>query len=644
MLPSATALLIIFIAGVGLVLLKYNIIHIPTFSLTLTNIIRLKQVGTAFQILAIFARLSALLAPWFLSIANISLTISAPVEIEPVCASWFSDLASQEYYFVRSYFALAALSLLSSLLRYAHKVPALKARLSLDTFTKCQKWAALVVLNTPVIVLPLALRPAQMLSSYFEKVHNFSLAAAFSGFFLSLASAFILVFWLHRTVQVTSSQFKVLRREVLEELLAATAGADVTATTWEDIEKGRPYVAAFCLQYTPAEFQHEEKVVWRKIVSVMGIIVLEFIANGLAAGSCTSEIFFFSQAAFNAVFVAANLVYVPHLLRRPYVSLRKSGRMGDPLNDAELLTIRTMSWAAAILALREVVFRNQEWGQWTMDVFGVGVLAALIYSQLPLFYGLSGDAKEATRRTARRADRKVRRLLNLEEGVSLPTPRRNRRHSAAGDSGIGVPIEAMLNSESFREILLQQSKLNLAAMDPKERARWQPPAPEPRSGAVHATLVALQSKLGRRKGIAAFALLFLPLVAFPAMSMSDMYLSSAFGCILVAQVAGSAKRSLPSTMKLARVALSGFVAVLDSSAAFLFAHAWLKYSILHEPLKQLLIWTPVLLCARMEILVARAKMHGDGGGQGGQRSGGASAGLQMIGIDRNSSNVANPVV
>ena len=110
------------------------------------------------------------------------------------------------------------------------------------------------------------------------------------------------------------------------------------------------------------------------------------------------------------MFVAANCMYVPYLLHRPYVSLRRSGRMGDPLNDAELLTIRAMSWAAAILTIREVLFRNYEWwgelrtewGNWVMDGFGVVVLFALAYSQLPLFYGLSSDMKGAASEVAKK--------------------------------------------------------------------------------------------------------------------------------------------------------------------------------------------------------------------------------------------------
>ena len=485
----------------------------------------------------------------------------------------------------------------------------MKDRLSPDVFAKMQKWAALVVLNTPIIVLPLALMPAQMLSSYFDKFHNLDMGfyvAFSSGFFLSLISTAILIFILHRTIKNTSSQFKFLREEVLEELSAATAGADITSTTWEDINKSRPYVATFCLQYTPCEYQHEEKVVWRKIVSVVGIIVMHFFATGMAEGGCQAEVFEYSQASIQAVFVGANFIYVPHLLRRPYVSLRKSGRMGDPLNDAELLTTRTMSWAAAILTIREVVFRNHEWGNWVMDAFGVVVLVALMYSQYPLFYGLSGDTKDAASEAAKKL------LKSKEEDAPPQHPRRNLRHSDAANPGTGLPIEKMLNSESFREILLQQSKLNLAAMDPKERARWQPPVPSSsRSGLAFF----LQSALGRRKGIVAYTLFLLSLIALLIVSY-DFYLACGLVCIMIGHAAGSLKHKLPASTKSVRVTLSGLVAVLEFTAAFLFAHAWLKYAVLYVPLRWLLILTPMLLCLGIEILVAKAKRQGEMGQEG----------------------------
>jgi hypothetical protein len=302
LLPGIAIISIAAVAGLVVAALKFGLItNLPTFSLTLANMIRLKQIGAALQILAIFAGISNILRPWFKSIAGFVLQMTAPVEVQPVCASWFSDLIHNEYYFVRSYIAFFALSMLSAALRYAHRVRFLRGRLSVMTFAKMQKLAALVVINTPVVVLPLALRPKQMLTSYFDKFHEIEkdwFTAVTSGFFLSLVSAALLMFVLHRTIKATSSQFKALRSSVLSEFIASNSSSSlasppknsVTTTTWEDVERSRPYVAAFCLQYTPCEYQHEEKVVLRKIASIVGVIAMDFFATGMAEGGCNTEV------------------------------------------------------------------------------------------------------------------------------------------------------------------------------------------------------------------------------------------------------------------------------------------------------------------------------------------------------------------
>ena len=54
------------------------------------------------------------------------------------------------------------------------------------------------------------------------------------------------------------------------------------------------------------------------------------------------------------IFVAINLHYLWHLLKRPYLSHPHSKRIGDPLNDAEIFTTRALNWAAAWVALQAV--------------------------------------------------------------------------------------------------------------------------------------------------------------------------------------------------------------------------------------------------------------------------------------------------
>ena len=163
-------------------------------------------------------------------------------------------------------------------------------------------------------------------------------------------------------------------------------------------------------------------------------------------------------------------------------------------------------------------------------------------------------------------------------------------------------------SDSFlSQILLQQSNLNLAAMDPKERARWQPPVP---SSSGSGLAFALHSALGRTKGAVAYTLFLISLIALLGVSY-DFYLACCLTCIMIGHVVGSLKRKLPVSAKGASVFLSGLVAVMEFAAAFLFAHAWLKYAVLYMPLRWLLILAPIMLCVGIEIRVAKAKRGQD---------------------------------
>lgn len=77
---------------------------------------------------------------------------------------------------------------------------------------------------------------------------------------MTFVSLSLLVFLLHRSIKSSSAQYKTLRAELLEQFASSSDNSDVEELTWEDINKSRPFIAAFCMQYTPAEYQHEEKV------------------------------------------------------------------------------------------------------------------------------------------------------------------------------------------------------------------------------------------------------------------------------------------------------------------------------------------------------------------------------------------------
>jgi hypothetical protein len=158
---------------------------------------------------------------------------------------------------------------------------------------------------------------------------------------------------------------------LLEQFASSSDNSDVEELTWEDINMSRPFIAAFCMQYTPAEYQHEEKVrsahasdgsassacegecgvllplthtllvpaqvVWRKIMWVVGTTITQTwslvvtMATTIFIGIEKAKIPGVTTAVLKSVFICVNIGYSRHLLRRPYTSHRRSAQMGDPM-------------------------------------------------------------------------------------------------------------------------------------------------------------------------------------------------------------------------------------------------------------------------------------------------------------------------
>ncbi|GMH87380.1 hypothetical protein TrVE_jg12464 [Triparma verrucosa] len=184
----------------------------------LKNLIRAKQIGAALQVLVIYAALSVSLSDWFLFIAEIFSQLSMPLEVKPVCTSWYESMARSEYYFLSA-------------------------------------WIAFIVVYAV-------------------------------AFFLS------------------SQKFKKIREEIIVEGRAETFNSEETI---EDVERHGPYYAAFCLQYTPREYQHEEKAVVRKILWILGTKIVQFMAVVLANMGQKDNLSCARTAASSAALVAVNI-------------------------------------------------------------------------------------------------------------------------------------------------------------------------------------------------------------------------------------------------------------------------------------------------------------------------------------------------
>jgi hypothetical protein len=158
--------------------------------------------------------------------------------------------------------------------------------------------------------------------------------------------------------------------------------------------------------------------------------------------------------------------------------------MGDPMNDAEILTTRTISMAAALLSLRDTLATDTITGdsfanwfvanKWLMNLFCALLLLFVVFSNLRLFRGLDQDLRTS-----------VSRILSSVITSSMRDSRdscdsrdswgswdsRFRAHSGANEA-YHSSIGKMLDEESYRKVIHLQRDLQIDQMSATEGKRW----------------------------------------------------------------------------------------------------------------------------------------------------------------------------
>ena len=368
----------------------------------MTNLIRVKQSTAALSILLVFAGLSASLSNWFTTLAEIASQISMPIEIRPVCAGWYEKTMRGEYYFISAWLVLVFIYAVVVILKYAHKFTIKGERwFGISTLVNLQKVAALMIIQAPIIVLPMTIDPERMYRTFRKNDWGLPLSVS-----LSVLSFIVLSLLLYATIRRSTKNFKLIRKKILDE--EKSSDTFTTEETIADLETQGPYYSVFCLQYTPEEYRHEERAVQRKILWILGMKWTQYAAVASANDGQIDNLACVRTATCSIVLLLTNLWYIRHLLRRPYVSHRPSSKMGDPINDAEILTTRTISLAAALLSLRDTLATDTASGKssalwfttndWFMDLFCALVLILVVRANLFLFAGLDKDVRNALTR------------------------------------------------------------------------------------------------------------------------------------------------------------------------------------------------------------------------------------------------------
>ncbi|GMH72541.1 hypothetical protein TrLO_g15877 [Triparma laevis f. longispina] len=145
------------------------------------------------------------------------------------------------------------------------------------------------------------------------------------------------------------------------------------------------------------------------------------------------------------------------------------------MNDAELLTTRTVSLAVAILSLRDTLTTSTASGDgfakwfttnyWLVDILCVFLIIFLVRLNIRLFYGLNQHMRSSAS-IVLASMRDSETLMAIVDETS-----RSRAHTRASEGSYNV-IDQMLSTESYRKIVTLQKELRVHTMPAGERRRW----------------------------------------------------------------------------------------------------------------------------------------------------------------------------
>jgi hypothetical protein len=478
LLIAACAILIA--AAVGFVLISKNVISIESIpsmpSLNLKNQIRFKQTAALFQMLTLLVALSLGFPSWLKTIASFLDSLSLPITVNTPCIPGLGGIARWQ----RGLLTFLCLSAAISLLLFAKPVFArvrCLPRISTKHFASMQILASILVTQSVAVLLPMTFDVDELSSEAVAVVNiemksrqsgaeslelMFTIAASVATIVFISASVVILVEHAHvKYLTVRMSFFENEDREMSQE---------------EEVDALLPFWSTFCLSYVPRSANFESKVIRHRILCFvlpslcrtastynMMLYALsgdgEYASNVPLVGACLEAL----------CFVLLNTLYLRQQLRRPFISPRLDAVHGDPLNNAEILATRVLSWGATLFCLRLVLAEKLNYDlALLVPCLAVALLGALTFSQRSLFRGLVDDAR-STLGSFSGGERSASVDVTSAAEGSNSSP---RGISVLRDAGMNRTIEEMLDCDDTVEMWKLQKSLRGALLVESEKPRW----------------------------------------------------------------------------------------------------------------------------------------------------------------------------
>ncbi|GMH68250.1 hypothetical protein TL16_g04885 [Triparma laevis f. inornata] len=342
----------------------------PNFSLAVHNLIRYKQFAAVSQMLLIFSTVVGLQAPWFLNMTNFLTQLSVPFDIASPCFwSAIGDLSSGPYYFMMGWVILGGVALLVFIALHLHRIPGSIKFLGLGFFENVQKVAAVIVIQLPVVVIFATLKPTMMFNDG-ASIYGLEILEAPAFVFFNFLSLILIIFTMQRSLKKIIRRSRRMREALIQEMedIEEEKGEEEAyKVVVEDIDRCRPFLAMFGIQYVTSGYGHEEKAFVQKVGTVILISTIRLCTLfAMDVGEIKSTTYLENTllgACQACAFILVNWVYLGDMIKRPYVShnygKRRRGECrflgNDIFNDSEVMVVRFSSWFLAGVTVRLVL-------------------------------------------------------------------------------------------------------------------------------------------------------------------------------------------------------------------------------------------------------------------------------------------------
>ena len=248
-----------------------------------------------------------------------------------------------------------------------------------------------------------------------------------------------------------------------------------------------PFWASFCSPYVSRSADFERAVMKRKYYSFLVPPLIYLVSTGVEQTiALTYNInkhvlpefsdfsipsvenyrgIALSAASLQSIlFVGVQTWYMSHLVKRPYISTRSSSHYGDPMNSADMITTRALSYSAVLLSsVAAVDYLESEYVTAWSNCVAVFLLVFLVLPQYKLFRSLRLLLESAARG-------------KMDEGEKEREMESRSRTNSAFESSTGATIDRMMETKFPTELFrLESELLNDPTLTDGEKLRWEIP-------------------------------------------------------------------------------------------------------------------------------------------------------------------------